>query len=200
MEQYYRDLRISAIYEGTTGIQALDLVGRKMTTANGRLFMTLLGKFGQLYETHKEHPRLGPLFACWKEGYDKMTECGMTFPEMIKERGLSGAVLYATPFMFLFSTVTAAYFFLQQGLVADEGLEQLKAENSVTEEGLAQFIQENGKARFYDSKLKTLDFFINITLTRYQAYAVPILDRNYTALDIALLMSASDFSLPSIPS
>jgi hypothetical protein len=186
MEQYYRDLRISAIYEGTTGIQALDLVGRKMTMANGRLFMTLLGKFGQLYETHKEHPRLGPLFACWKEGYDKMTECGMTFPEMIKERGLSGAVLYATPFMFLFSTVTAAYFFLQQGLVADEGLEQLKAENSVTEEGLAQFIQENGKARFYDSKLKTLDFFINITLTRYQAYAVPILNRNYTALDIEL--------------
>ena len=186
MEQYYRDLRISAIYEGTTGIQALDLVGRKMTTANGRLFMTILGKFGQLYEANKDHPRLGPLFARWKEAYDKMTECGMTFTEMIKERGLSGAVLYATPFMFLFSTVTAAYFFLKQGLIADQGLEQLKADNSVSEQGLAKFIEENGKARFYDTKLKTLDFFINITLTRYQAYAVPILDRNYTALDIAL--------------
>ena len=186
MEQYYRDLRISAIYEGTTGIQALDLVGRKMTTANGRLFMTLLGKFGELYEANKDHPRLGSLFARWKEGYDKMTECGMTFTEMIKERGLSGAVLYATPFMFLFSTVTAGYFMLQQGLVADEGLEQLKAENSVAEDGLAQFLEENGKARFYDTKLKTLDFFISVTLSRYQAYAIPILDRNYTALDIAL--------------
>jgi hypothetical protein len=47
-----------------------------------------------------------------------MTECGMTFPQMIEERGLSGAVPYATPFMFLFSTVTAAYFFLQQRLNA----------------------------------------------------------------------------------
>ena len=51
---------------------------------------------------------------------------------------------------------------------------------------LAKFLEDNGKARFVDRKLKTLDFFINITLTRYQAYAVPILDRNYTALDIAL--------------
>ena len=157
-----------------------------MTTANGRLFMTLLGKFGQLYEANKEHPRLGPLFARWKEGYDKMTECGMTFPQMIKERGLSGAVLYATPFMFFFSTVTAAYFFLQQGLVADEGLAKLKVENGVSDEELKIFLQQDGKARFYDSKLKTLDFFINVTLTRYQAYTVPILDKNYTALDIAL--------------
>jgi alkylation response protein AidB-like acyl-CoA dehydrogenase len=186
MEQYYRDLRISAIYEGTTGIQALDLVGRKMTTSKGRLFMTLLGKFGQLYETNKNHTRLGPDFEIWKEAYDKMTVCSMTFPEMMKEKGLSGAVLYATPFMFLLAAVTAGYFFLQQGLVAYDKLEELKKESSVNEEGLDDFLKENSRAQFYENKLKTLDYFLNVMLPGYQSYSVPILNKNYAALEISL--------------
>jgi len=35
-QQYYRDIRIIAIYEGTTGIQSLDLLGRKITQKNGK--------------------------------------------------------------------------------------------------------------------------------------------------------------------
>jgi alkylation response protein AidB-like acyl-CoA dehydrogenase len=186
MEQYYRDLRISAIYEGTTGIQALDLVGRKMTMSKGRLYMALLGKFGQLYETNKNHSRLGQNFETWKEAYDKMTVCSMTFPDMIKDKGLSGAVLYATPFMFLMATVTAGYFLLQQGVVASDKLEALKKESSVTEEGLEEFLSENSKAQFYDNKLKTLDYFLNVMLPGYVAFTVPILNKNYTALEISL--------------
>jgi len=185
MEQYYRDLRISAIYEGTTGIQALDLVGRKMTSRKGRLFTTLLGNFGQFYEANKEHTRLGQNLEIWKSAYDKMTACSLIFPEMMKDKGLSGAVLYATPFMFLLAAVTAGYFFLQQGLVACEKLEELKKESSVNEDRLADFLNENTRARFYDNKLKTLDFFLNVMLPRYQSYSVPILNKNYAALEIS---------------
>jgi alkylation response protein AidB-like acyl-CoA dehydrogenase len=186
MEQYYRDLRISAIYEGTTGIQALDLVGRKMTMSKGRLFLNLLRRFGELFEAHKNHPRLGQDFEIWKEAYDKMTICSMTFTEMMKEKGLSGAVLYATPFMHLLAAVTAGYFFLQQGLVAHDKLEELKKESSVDEADLDEFLAENAGARFYENKLITLDFFLNVMLPRYQSYAVPIVNKNYAALDIAL--------------
>ena len=185
MEQYYRDLRISAIYEGTTGIQALDLVGRKMTMNKGRLFMTLLGKFSELYEANKDHPRLKQDLDIWKSAYDKMTACSLAFPEMMKDKGLSGAVLYATPFMFLLAAVTAGYFFLQQGLLAHDKLEELKKASNVNEEGLASFLAENAKARFYDNKLKTLDFFLNVMLPRYQSYSVPILKKNYAALEIS---------------
>jgi hypothetical protein len=186
MEQYYRDLRISAIYEGTTGIQALDLVGRKMTTRKGRLFMALLGRFGELYEANKNHARLARDVEMWKEAYDKMTVCSMNFTEMMKEKGLSGAVLYATPFMFLLAAVTAGYFFLQQGLVAYDKLEELKKESGVNEDGLADFLEENTKARFYNNKLITLDYFLNVMLPRYQSYSVPILNKNYAALEISL--------------
>ncbi len=186
MEQYYRDLRISAIYEGTTAIQALDLVGRKMTLDKGRLFMVLLGEFGQLYEAHKDHARLGQDFKIWKDAYDTMTVCSMTFTEMMKEKGLSGAVLYATPFMFLMATVSAGYFFLQQGLVADNKLEELKKESNVNEDGLTDFLNENARARFYDNKLKTLNYFMEVMLPQYQSYSVPILNKNYAALEISL--------------
>jgi alkylation response protein AidB-like acyl-CoA dehydrogenase len=186
MEQYYRDLRISAIYEGTTGIQALDLVGRKMTMNNGRLFMSLLGTFGELFDANKDHARLGADFVTWKGACDTMTACSATFLEMMEERGPSGAVLYATPFMFLLSAVTAGYFFLQQGLVAHHALEALTSAEGIEETGLTEFLQSHSKARFYDNKLKTLNFFLNVMLPRYQSYAAPILNKNYTALDIGL--------------
>lgn len=186
MEQYYRDLRISAIYEGTTGIQALDLVGRKMTMKKGRLFAALLGRFGQLYESNKDHARLRQNLEIWKEAYDKMTVCSMTMPEMIEERGLSGAVLYATPFMFLLAAVTSGYFLLQQGLVAYDKLEELKQEAGIDETGMTEFLAQNASARFYDNKMKTLDYFLNVMLPRYQSYSVPILNKNYAALDISL--------------
>ena len=110
----------------------------------------------------------------------------MTFPKMLQERGLSGAVLYATPFMFLLSALTAGYFFLQQGLVAHEALESLKAADGIADDDLAEYVQSNSRARFYDNKLKTLDFFLGVLLPRYQSYATPIMNKNYTALDIAL--------------
>jgi len=84
------------------------------------------------------------------------------------------------------SALTAGYFFLQQGLVAHEALEALKAANGVADDGLAEFVQSNSRARFYDNKLKTLNFFLGVLLPRYQSYATPILNKNYTALDIAL--------------
>jgi hypothetical protein len=148
--------------------------------------MALLGKFAQLYETNKNHTRLGQNFDVWKEAYDKMTVCSMTFPEMMKDKGLSGAVLYATPFMFLMATVTAGYFLLQQGLVAYDKLEELKKDSGVNEECLDEFLKENSRAQFYENKLKTLDYFLNVMLPGYQSYAVPILNKNYAALEISL--------------
>ena len=58
LEQMYRDIRVSAIYEGTTDIQALDLVGRKMILQNGALFQSLMGRFSSNIEKNRENPQL----------------------------------------------------------------------------------------------------------------------------------------------
>jgi len=48
MEQFVRDARIAQIYEGANGIQALDLVGRKLGKDGGRALMAFLGEVGRL--------------------------------------------------------------------------------------------------------------------------------------------------------
>ena len=53
LEQPYRDARISTIYEGTTDIQALDLIGRKILRNDGALFQLLMGHFSELIKEHK---------------------------------------------------------------------------------------------------------------------------------------------------
>ena len=52
MEQFVRDARIAMIYEGANGIQALDLVGRKLPRDGGRAVMAFFGEVGAFAKEH----------------------------------------------------------------------------------------------------------------------------------------------------
>lgn len=185
-EQLYRDLRISTIYEGTTGIQALDLVGRKMTMRNGELFMKLLGRFNDMVENNSEHKVLGKTVQTWGETCERMTDMAMGMQSMLEARGMEGAALYATPFLMFISGLTAGYFYLQQGLLAADKLEAIKAENKVEEANLTDFLKENTDARFYYNKVKSVQFFVNNVIPTWESAATPIQRRDYTVLDMML--------------
>src|SRR3974377_1201698 len=64
MEQFVRDARIAMIYEGANGIQALDLVGRKLPRDGGRAVMAFFGEVGAFARDHASDdgmkPFLGP--------------------------------------------------------------------------------------------------------------------------------------------
>jgi acyl-CoA dehydrogenase len=60
MEQFVRDARIAMIYEGANGIQALDLVGRKLPKDGGRAIMAFLGEVSQFLAQSKDDPALAP--------------------------------------------------------------------------------------------------------------------------------------------
>src|SRR5271166_2702499 len=59
MEQLVRDARIAMIYEGTNGVQALDLVGRKLPQGAGRMLRTFFHPLSDFIERHKDHKQLG---------------------------------------------------------------------------------------------------------------------------------------------
>lgn len=61
MEQLVRDTRISTVYEGTTGIQALDLIGRKVMGSGGELLRKYTKQIHQFCESNKESETLAPL-------------------------------------------------------------------------------------------------------------------------------------------
>ena len=60
MEQFVRDARIAMIYEGANGVQALDLVGRKLPKDGGRAIMGFFGEIGQFLTANKDDAALAP--------------------------------------------------------------------------------------------------------------------------------------------
>jgi alkylation response protein AidB-like acyl-CoA dehydrogenase len=63
MEQFVRDARIAMIYEGANGVQALDLVARKLPKDGGRALMAFLGEVSQFLATEKNDVGLAPYLA-----------------------------------------------------------------------------------------------------------------------------------------
>ena len=57
MEQFVRDARIAMIYEGANGIQALDLVGRKLGQDGGRAVMAFFAEVQSYIKEHAATPR-----------------------------------------------------------------------------------------------------------------------------------------------
>ena len=184
MEQLYRDARIAPIYEGTTDIQALDLVGRKMLQQGGMLFQQLMELFSQLIGKHSEHPELGGVFKTFEAYCETLYETSMGSQEVIKTRGMEGVALYATPFLMFFSSVTAGSLLLEQAVLAAEKLTQIKAEKGIGDLSDSSFLKENEDALFYANKIKTTRYFVEVIIPQFDALLAGGKKQNYDALEI----------------
>jgi alkylation response protein AidB-like acyl-CoA dehydrogenase len=116
MEQYVRDARISMIYEGTNGVQALDLVGRKLPQEGGRLLTRFLDPVMQFIEDHTEEemaPFVEPLAAALENlqvATGHVMEAGMTNHDEI------GAA--SVDYLRLFGLVALGFMWARMALVA----------------------------------------------------------------------------------
>ncbi len=72
MEQFVRDARINQVYEGANGVQALDLVGRKMTAKGGRATMTFFGKIEAFIKENEGDKAMEPYIKPLSTGYERM--------------------------------------------------------------------------------------------------------------------------------
>ena len=118
VEQYERDVRIAAIYEGTNGIQAMDLVGRKLPIrAGGVLADQLAGMEATVAELDGDLADIGAALAdgagALREATDWLLANGAADPQ--------NALAGATPYLRLCSTVVAGWFLARQALAAREG-------------------------------------------------------------------------------
>ncbi|MBW2702613.1 MAG: acyl-CoA dehydrogenase [Deltaproteobacteria bacterium] len=184
-EQYCRDAKIASIYEGTNGIQALDLIGRKMTAKGGLFFMTYLTRVNDFINSAKEHARLGEFAGKLEKARDSLVQVAMS----VQQAGMSGdiytPVLNATPFMDLFGTIVMAYHLLEMAVVADEKLEAIYAKAGAEDkEAQTKIIEENPEAKYYDGKLHSARFFIDAYLPHTMALAKTITSGNKSPLEI----------------
>jgi alkylation response protein AidB-like acyl-CoA dehydrogenase len=119
MEQYVRDARIAQIYEGTNGIQALDLVGRKLGEGNGRLLRTFFHPVSAFIEENKTHPKIGKMVAALERAFGALQKAtgyiaatGQSDPE--------NAVSGATDYLRLLGTVALGFMWARAAFIASE--------------------------------------------------------------------------------
>jgi butyryl-CoA dehydrogenase len=162
VERLYRDIRITTIYEGTTGIQSQALLGRNIIMKNGKAAMLY---FQEVQNTIKEASTYDSL----KKYAGKLTEATQTIQKVTQhlvgfamkgetERFLADATLY----MEMFGIAAVGWQWLLQGIVAQQAL----LKGGLTEED----------TQFYESKIHTLKFFFAYELPKISYLATRLLD------------------------
>jgi butyryl-CoA dehydrogenase len=122
LEQYYRDARIHPIHEGTTGIQGLDLLGRKVTMRNGAAYRAFiaaveaaLADAGELEALSEARTALGEAVALLDEVTEALLKAAASGET---EAFLADATLYLE----MTSLVAIGWHWLLQGTVAERAL------------------------------------------------------------------------------
>jgi hypothetical protein len=117
VEQLARDAKIASIYEGTNGIQALDLLGRKMRIKGGAYFMQWMQEAGQLLAAGKEAGFAAEAGALEKS-VQQLAASAMHLGGLGAQGKMEAALLQAYPFLQQFGTVQLGLEALDQAIVA----------------------------------------------------------------------------------
>jgi hypothetical protein len=142
VEQYMRDAKIAEIYEGTNGIQALDLVGRKMGQGFGRLLRRFFHPIQSFIETHQADEHMQEFIFPLAKSFAKLQQS----TAMVAQKGLKNpeeAGAASSDYLRQFALVAFAYMWC---LMAKAALEKIES--------------GEGDQKFYKSKLKTARFYM----------------------------------------
>ncbi len=162
LEQLYRDIRITPIYEGTTGIQSQDLLGRKMTMKGGKPAQLLFGEVTKTIAEAETHDELKPYAKALKAELGRLQEVTMSLMPYAMQGDIERFLMDATLYMEMFGIITVAWQWLKQGVVAKNAL-------------LTQNPQDDELA-FYESKLHTMKFFFHYEVSKTLGLAVRLKD------------------------
>jgi alkylation response protein AidB-like acyl-CoA dehydrogenase len=141
VEQFVRDARITQIYEGANGIQALDLVGRKLPANLGRSLRRFFHPVAKFIAENQGDEEFGELLLPFAKAFGKLQQT----TGFIAQKGLvnpNEAGAASSPYLRMFALVAIGFMWLKMAKAAKAKL------------------AEGGDATFYGSKLKTARFFM----------------------------------------
>jgi len=121
MSQYVRDARIAMIYEGANGIQALDLVGRKLGLNGGRAVMALFKEIGDFCEENRNDEKLAFFTKHLKKGLNDVQAATMWFMQNAMAKP-DNAGAGSTDYMHLFGLVVLGYMWAKMAKAAEDAL------------------------------------------------------------------------------
>jgi alkylation response protein AidB-like acyl-CoA dehydrogenase len=151
IEQFMRDARITMIYEGTNGVQALDLVGRKLPADRGRAVRSFLQPIAQFIDAHVDDTQIGSLVRSFATAFGALqlatssaVQKGLGDPE---EAGAA-----SSDYLRLFGLVALGFMWVRMAKVAADTLPRTEQD-----------------AEFYRAKRATAEFYVQRILPQTTA-------------------------------
>lgn len=171
VEQNLRDCRIATLYEGTTGIQALDLLARKVLASRGESVGLLLGEINQFVHAAKGQPRLAAYIAQLMRLQDEWRELSrlVAFRAESNPDEIGAA---SVDYLMYSGYLLMAYWWARAASVASKHLEESAQEGS-----------------FYRAKMATAEFYFARILPRTYMHAAAI----RSGADNLMSLADSDF-------
>ena len=149
--QYFRDARIAPIYAGTNGIQAEDLVFRKITLNDGKAVESLLKEMRTNISSMKEHENLEPLSEILERHVAEIEEATQYLLKELGKGNLAGVSASGTPYLKMFGQVLGGHYMGKAAVTATKNL-----------------LEDN--AEFYNDKITLSKFYIEQLLPLASSY------------------------------
>lgn len=149
VEQLLRDSRIFQIYEGTNGIQAMDLLGRKVGMSKGKPFMAFLARIKKTVDEAKGSDTLAPLAAKVEAVYTRYNEVVVALANAAMGDKVQSAFAQSHPLLTATGDLTFAWLLLWRALVAEKALAGKPKKKDLA---------------FYEGQIKTCAYYVNNTL------------------------------------
>ena len=151
LEQYYRDIRVNAIYEGTTTIHGMDLLGRKVMMNNGKALILLMQEVKKTMEAAMEREGTRAFAQKLGQSVAQLHEITMKLIELAMKDRPEVFLADATLYLEYFGLNVMAWLWLEQALVADKALENLDS---------------GSEYEFYMGKMQTTKYFFEYELVK----------------------------------
>lgn len=169
LEQYYRDIRIHPIHEGTTGIQAMDLLGRKVVMKEGKAAMLFFEEVKKTIAAAEAFPGLSGHAAKLSAALDRVQQVSMHLIGVAQESGPEVYLADAKLFLDFFGLVVMGWQWLVQAMAAQKKMDEGPGEK---------------EKDFYQGKLFTADYFFCYELPAYLGLAERLSEKNPVSVNM----------------
>ena len=169
LQQYYRDIRIVSIYEGTTGIQSIDLVGRKIGLKGGAVLQWLGAEMQTTIAAASDHDELRRYADTLLQNLGLVQSVVEAMMPMAMKGEHQRFLADATVFMDLFGTIVIGWQWLKIAVAAKQAIAS----------GDSTY-----PASFYRSKVHTMKFFYTYEMSRTRGLAEAITDELALTVDM----------------
>jgi alkylation response protein AidB-like acyl-CoA dehydrogenase len=185
VEQFTRDCRITGIYEGTNGIQAIDLLSRKIPMSKGEVMKYLIAQIDKTIETADGMPALKKSSSAVKTARTQMLDAVSHLTSGIQAGRVHDAFMSATPLMEIVGDTLLGWMHLWQAIIAHERLHKIFQEKGAeNNEQRRSLVATDREAAFYSGKIHTAQFFISRVLPVIKGKVMALSDDDFSLADV----------------